>query len=318
MPFKTCGKCQAKSGPRVLYCKCGAPFIKTLKAFGHHITSKPKAVATVKNDANVVVNNNFMFQGNGSGFKFNPSDYHNSFGPLNLNPGTLFDDLYGKSDALTIIMSALKTYNDTDGAVRIHSLIIGSPSSGKTELLNRIELMVGKDQVFRTNSESMSKAGAENSILNFPGPLPPILIIEELEKTDPDNLRWLLSAIDTRQEIIKITAKEGVERRSVPFICIGTCNNLEKLQKMHSGSIASRFSNKVFVKDMDDSTLCKILIDNLHKIPNHDIRWAQAAIDLARELGEVSVRKCLAIMFCGREKLLTGEYAKILKSSSVN
>src|SRR4051812_41927722 len=107
MALKFCESCEARTGPRTLYCrKCGSPFEKTLRAFGH-VISKPQA--TAKSESSVVVNNNFTFQGRNTK-SISPSFYSDSCGEFNLNSNGAFEGLYGKDEAVSIIMSALDIY----------------------------------------------------------------------------------------------------------------------------------------------------------------------------------------------------------------
>jgi hypothetical protein len=176
-------------------------------------------------------------------------------------------------------------------------------------MVDAIENMVGTDQVFRFNCENASLAGIQDSILEHPGDLPPLMIAEEICKVkNPDDLLWMIAALDKRRELIKITARDGIRRRKIPFICIATCNNLEKLTKWHSGAVASRFSNKVFLDDMSDEIRAKILTESIKDLRNYDPAWIPKAIELGRKSGDMTMRTLESILVCGQEKLLTGEY----------
>jgi hypothetical protein len=309
VPFKICPQCGTQTGPRTLYCHfCQAPFEKTLKKFGHTV---PVNTNTVNVNVSVAPSGKVKAQ------TINPKVFSDSCGELNLEPHNLFDDLYGKSEAVSIVMSALSLYNMTNGRSRVSNLICGGPASGKSEILNRFEQMLGRENVLRVNSETSTKAGIENEILNYPGNLPPVLMLEEIEKTQSD-LSWLLGILDGRGELIKVTAKEGMQRRRVPFICIATCNSLKKLEQMHSGSIASRFSNKIFIKDIDSSTMYQILLNKLKQIPNYDPCWIEPAIECCRQTGEFSIRRAEAILLCGQERLMDGSYQATLRATSQN
>lgn len=316
MPFKLCPNqdCGEFCGVRSFHCpECGEPFPTTIKKAKGNVKIKVEG-----NRQSLVVNNNITVNPKGElKAAISPSFYADSCGQLNLDPGNLFDDLYGKEAAISITMSALNVYNTTGGSSRFNTLLIGSPAAGKTEVVNRIEKMVGEDNTLRFNSESASKAGMENEILNYPGDLPPLLIVEEIEKCHSDSLLWMLPTLDPlRQELIKVTSKEGMQRRKVPFICIGTSNDIDKLTKMHAGSIADRFPNKVFMRDMDDNTRRKILICKLQKLPYYNEAWIQPAIDYCREVGDMSMRKIEAVLLCGQDKLLTGEYQATLRAAT--
>jgi hypothetical protein len=308
MPLKTCRNCGIPNGPRAFYCgSCDEPFTATIAK--SRVASQPKtqlAYAVSQPRTSVAATPIPTLR---------PDAFSDKVGLLNLDPKGQFDDLYGKTDALSVIMASLAVYNQTQGRNRYHSLLVGGPSAGKSEIANRIQNVVGPDNVLRINSESASKAGMENEILGCPQ-LPPVLIVEEIEKIgDPQTLLWMLPALDTRQEIIKVTAKDGILRRKVPFVCIGTCNNLSKLERMHSGAIASRFTNKLFIPDMNDDMRYEILKTKIRILPNANEAWIPKAIDYCREIGDLSMRRIESVLMCGQDRLLTGEYQASLAAT---
>lgn len=310
---KFCPACDTHVGNATMYCSCGHQFLKGSGSAPHAVAALPPAITRSADPISVFIPRIVV------GPTVTPYSFADSFGPLNLNPGDLFDDLYGKQEALGVIMAALAVYNQTNGRNRYHSLFIGGPSAGKTEIANRLEEMLGTDNVLRINSESASKAGMENAILEYPMQLPPVLIIEEIEKIgDPNTLLWMLPALDERRKIIKVTAKDGILTKPVPFICIGTCNNFGKLERMHSGAIASRFTNRLYIPDMDDDMRYKILLGKINKLSHYSEAWIEPAIKFCRESGDMSMRRLESVLMCGQDKLLTGEYQNTLRATSRN
>lgn len=312
MPLKHCPKCNKSNGPRSFFCsRCQQPFEKTLAKAKHlyvPLAAPIPHIATQPRYQSVPICNTT----GPTSPTLKPNAFAGSLGTLNLDPGHEFDDLLGKTDALNILMASLAVYNQTKGRNRYHSVLVGGPSAGKSEIINRIVNVVGSDNVLRINSESASKAGMENEILSHPTELPAILAIEEIEKCNPDALLWLLSALDTRQEIIKVTARDGILRRKVPFVCVSTCNDLAKLERMHSGSIASRFTNKLHIPDMTDSMRREIFKLKIRAVPHSNEAWIDPAIDYCRSIGDLSMRKIESVLMCGQDRLLTGEYQRSL------
>lgn len=303
MPYKPCAKCDKLVGVRTLRCACGSEtFVRLAKPARNSVS---------------VVNNITVNPSIDQTKTVKPSFYADSCGTFNLDPGNAFDGLYGKDEPLSIILASLKAYNETRGESRYNCLAAGSVSAGKSELLNRIELMVGKENVFRFNGESASLAGVQNELLTYPGDIPSLLIAEEIDKCpNPDSLLWMLAALDTRRELIKISGREGIERRKVPFICLATCNSIEKLERWHSGAILSRFPNTFFIEDMTEEVMTLILTDKLKTLPYYDVAWIPPAIEFCRTIGNMQMRKIESVLMCGQEKLLTGEYqATLLKAS---
>jgi hypothetical protein len=310
MPLKTCNACSTGNGPNAHACKgCGTPFSKKGQTVHQMVASQPPAIVrSVERPAS-----------NHGVITIKPSFYENGDGAFNLNPNGAFDHLYGKDAALSLILSSLNAYNVTKGEIRPHCLAVGSPSSGKTTTLDAIERMVGKDNVFRFNAETASLAGVMNTILNWPddNPLPPLLIAEEICKVKhPDDLLWMVQALDKHATIEKITARE-TKKKVVPFLCIATCNNFNKLADWHSGAVASRFSSNTFyLDDMTDDIRRNILRETLKNIPNGNPAWIDKAIEFGHEVGKTTPRQLEGILVCGMEKLMTGEYqATYLKAS---
>src|SRR5207253_11168735 len=141
--------------------------------------------------------------------------------------------------------------------VRSHCLLWGRPACGKTEILLAIERMLGREAVVKLDATMTSKAGAENLILELDS-VPPILLIEELEKCDPANLPWLLGVLDQRGEIVK-TVFRNAFRKETKCLCLATANSLDLLERVHSGALASRFPNKIPCPRPSRAVLEKIL-----------------------------------------------------------
>lgn len=299
---KNCQKCNAVFEKRVnTYIPTGRPRGRPKKNTENLVLAAPRPEKTKATTEPV---------------KFNPSYFADSPGVFNLDPGSLFRDLYGKDAQIDLIMSALRTYNDTMGQDRLHTLLVGDPSGGKSEITKRIIHMVGQENVLAFDGHSATVAGISNEILEYPGNLPPLLVIQEIEKSKAD-LSWLLGVLDTAAELVKVTARDGIRRRRVPFLCLATCNSLEKLESMHSKSIADRFIQKVFVKPMDEKTLFEMMKQEVRKIPDFSYSWIPEAIRLGKKRGDMSVRAIKGILLSGRERLLDGSYEKILAETAI-
>lgn len=309
---KVCSACGHSCGPRNFFCTyCEEPFKKTIAKSKtiHSYVPLAAPVPHVATQPRTVVCNT-------AGPTLKPNAFADEGGILNLDPGSEFDDLYGKTDALSVVMASLRVFNQTGGRSRQHTLLIGSPAAGKSEILLRLSNVIGEENIMKINAESASKAGMENTILFYEGNLPPVLFLEEIEKTPhADSLLWTLPALDNRRKIIKVTAKDGIIPREVPFICIGTCNDIHKLNKFHSGSIASRFPNQLFIPDMDDNMRWNILKGKIKCLPNANDAWINPAIDYCRSVGNMSMRKIESVLMCGQDRLLTGEYQASLEAT---
>lgn len=309
MPNKVCQSCGHSCGPRNFFCPCcEKPFTKTLKKAKHSyipqmaLSTPPPAIAVSRMATPSSIP--------AVAFKCEAP------GILNLDPGNEFDDLYGKTDALNVVMSALAVYNQTNSRNRYHSLLIGSPAAGKSEIATRLMNVVGRENVLEVNAYDATKAGMEETILTYPGDLPPVLIYQELDKVkNEEAISWMLGALDTNQEIIRINKTDGLMRRKVPFISIATCNSLDKVKKFHGGAIADRFTNKLHVPDMTDDMRYAILTNKIKTLPNFNEKWVDKAIEYCHYVGDLSMRKLESVLMCGQDRLLTGEYQASLDAT---
>ena len=83
---------------------------------------------------------------------------------------------------------------------RNHCVLFGPPACGKSEILLAFKRLLGADAVMTFDATSTTEAGARRELRQLAN-IPPIPIVEEIEKTDERSLRWLLGVLDTRGEI---------------------------------------------------------------------------------------------------------------------
>ncbi len=163
-----------------------------------------------------------------------------------------------------------------------------------------------------------TKAGLETWILNQAEEnlLPEILVLEEIEKCDKDNL-MALGSIMASGYIMRTNARISRVRHEVRSLIWATCNDEEALRAFRRGFIFDRFANQLYCPLPDRDTLYQILLDKVKKIPGGNPLWADKALLLADELGELtgneasamSPRKVISYL-AGRDRLLTGEYQR--------
>src|SRR5204863_1375182 len=126
---------------------------------------------------------------------------------------------------IRLLLDTLGAAHTSDFLVRNHCLLWGRPACGKTEILLAVERMLGPEAVVKLDATMTSKAGAENLLLELEA-VPPVLLIEELEKCDAGNLPWLLGVLDQRGEVIKTNARIGTVRKEARCLCLATVNDL--------------------------------------------------------------------------------------------
>lgn len=225
-----------------------------------------------------------------------------------------FDHLYGLDAQIEILLAALKTAKDTNYAKRFHCVLYGKPGCGKSEILRGVKHMVGQEGVIELDGTQTTAAGAIN-ILMEAAVLPPLLIIEEIEKVPDAAFMWLLGALDGRAEIRKVN-NNGVRQRKMPFVCAATVNDLSLFKSRHEGAMASRFAHSIYCPRPSEEILRRILrreADSIQGNPD----WIEPAIRYCIDKENTTdPRRVIAVCLTGRDKLLSGEFQKNLIACS--
>lgn len=233
---------------------------------------------------------------------------------VNVHNGTgdHFSHLYNLDPQISIVKSAIEAFADSRED-RFHVVLHGKPACGKTEILRSFARWLGPESVLVFDATSTTKAGAERILLET-ATIPPVLVVEEIEKTDEQSLRWLLGVLDHRGEVRKITHRM-VANRSVQLLCLATVNDMGLFSRVMDGALASRFAHQVHCPRPSRETLEKILE---REILSHkgNPRWIKPALDWCLD-GEKTTdpRRVIAVCLSGKDKLLTREYQKALKAT---
>lgn len=224
-----------------------------------------------------------------------------------------FEHIYERDSQIEIIMSAIRAGIHTNFMNRFHCALIGAPACGKTDTLRGLKEALGEDSVLEYDATATTQAGAIKD-LDEREELPRILIVEEIEKTDENSLRWLLSVMDHRAEIRKVNFRTNIQKET-RMLTLATVNNYKLFKKLMSGALASRFVHHVWFPKPDRKVLQKILLREIAKA-NGKKAWIKPALDFAEDQNIYDPRKVTAICLCGADDLLRGTYQDKLLATS--
>lgn len=222
---------------------------------------------------------------------------------------TNFDHLYGLDSHIGRIKLALEVARMSQFANRYHVALIGPPGCGKSDICETLASVLGEDAVMKFDATATTAAGAIKQ-LDEAEILPRVLIVEEIEKVNPDALSFLLALMDMRGEIRKTTARSKIVK-DTKILVVATVNNHVLFEGMLAGALSSRFANKLWFHRPDEETIRRILTREIAKLDGDD-EWINPAIEYAREKNIDDPRMITALCLCGRDGWLDGSFYKML------
>lgn len=231
------------------------------------------------------------------------------------NWGEHFDHLYGLDSHIARIRRALEAGIMSNWNNRYHCALVGPPGCGKSDICRSIKRALGEDAVLEFDATATTAAGAMKELAEREI-LPRILLVEEIEKADEKAMSFLLSVLDLRSEIRKVTARTTIQRDTKLF-AIATVNDVPLFQKLQAGALESRFANKLWFKRPTREQLSMILTREVDKVDG-DPEWITPTLDYCDDAGITDPRTVTAICLCGREMLITGEYQKMLAETTTD
>lgn len=231
---------------------------------------------------------------------------------VNIERANYFDHLYGLDPQIDVLLAALDTAKQTKYKKRFHTILYGKPGCGKSEILRSVMNMAGPEGFIHFDGTQTTSAGAIATIMDA-AIVPPLLVIEEIEKVPDASFMWLLSALDGRAEIRKVTAR-GNSIRKCPFVCAATVNDLKLFESRHEGAMSSRFSHKLYCPRPGEEILRRILRREVESIGGK-AAWIEPAIRYCIDLEQnTDPRRAIAVCLTGKDGLLTGEFQASLKA----
>lgn len=232
-----------------------------------------------------------------------------------------FDHLYGLEPHIERVRRAIDAATQSQWQHRFHCALIGEPGCGKSDICQSIKAAIGEDSVLEFDATSTTMAGAQKE-LSERVELPRIILVEEIEKAPENSLTWLLSVLDIRANVKRVTAR-GKMASDAKMLAVATVNDVALFQRMMSGALASRFSNTIYFQRPSRDVLQKILVREVTKVSGN-MDWVDATLDyclgpVSKPLGAASItdpRMVIATCMCGRDALLDGSYQKMMKATA--
>jgi hypothetical protein len=229
-----------------------------------------------------------------------------------------FSHIYEREPQIRIVKSAIQAAIDSNYENRFHCVLFGPAACGKTEITRTFISMFGNEAVLEYDGTATTQAGALKDLKEREN-TPRLLVVEEIEKTGEDSLRWLLGLLDHRGEIRKTNARESFQRE-IKLLCIATVNDFDLFSKMMYGALASRFAHKVYCPRPNEAILTRIITREIGRLPNaddpefmaHAVQWIQPAIKFALDHKMNDPRQVTAICLSGQDALIDGSYQKML------
>ena len=225
-----------------------------------------------------------------------------------------FSHIFERDSQIAIVRSAIEAAQASGFRNRFHCVLYGPPACGKTEILQAFKRMLGPDCVLQLDATAMTQAGAIRILLES-ARIPPVLLIEEIEKVGEEMLRWLLGVLDHRGEIRKTNFNVGNVQREVKMLCLATANDIQSFELAMSGALASRFAHRLFCPRPSRTVLERILEREIGKASGRG-EWIKPALEYcARHERTDDPRRVVAVCLSGRDGLLTGEYQRHLQAT---
>lgn len=217
-----------------------------------------------------------------------------------------FNGLYGIDSQIKMVLTPIVACVESKGKRKAHTVLFGPAGCGKTTILDRLDGLLGTSNVLRLDAPCMTKSGLETLLLEMPN-IPPVIIIEEIEKCSENNLRTLLGIMDERSEICKTTVSGSVTRK-IDSLIFCTVNDVEKFNKYLDGALSSRFKNKIFLPRPTEKTI-KLILNRDIKENGGDVKWIDPAIEFSKELNITDPRIILSFLING-DRLLDNSFQK--------
>lgn len=241
---------------------------------------------------------------------------------------SVFDGIYERDAHIRLIHDSVLAYadsrrrnndNPTVEICRSHTLLKGKPAGCKTTLFERFKTWYESEgeieRVLFVDGPTMSKAGLENFLLEraADGTLPEIIVLEEIEKQDPNNLLTLISVMGSGH-VSKLNARIGHRREIANVLVWATCNDEKIIREFRNGVLWSRFAHKLHCVRPSKELMERILRDRVIQLGGNQA-WVDKVMEFAYEMvpqynGGIPIDDPREIkgLLDGKDRLLDGSY----------
>lgn len=233
---------------------------------------------------------------------------------LKVHGGKHLSHIYGRDHHIKVIQSVVRAATESKMENRFHTMLYGPPGCGKTDLLESICSGLGEQNKvwLKLDAPSTTMAGAQKLLLQTDF-IPPIWIIEEIEKVNENALTYLLSVLDKRSEVNKLNFRES-NTRKVKVLVLATANNKALFSQMLHGALDSRFCTQLYCPRPNREEIELILNREVDKVKGKKA-WIKPALEFCvDEQGWNDPRKIIPVCICGGDDLLSEKYQRSLRA----
>ena len=224
-----------------------------------------------------------------------------------------FDHLFGLDPHIRRIRKSLEAAINSDWKNRFHSVLVGPPGCGKSDIGRSVRAALGEDAVWELDATATTAAGIYKELSEMEI-LPRVILLEEIEKAPEAAMSVLLGILDMRGEIRKVTARADIQR-DTKCVAIATVNDYALFQKLQAGALSSRFTNVIHFKRPTRETLALILTREVGKVEGNP-EWITPTLDYCEAHDITDPRQVISICLCGADDLLDGSYQTMLDATS--
>lgn len=224
------------------------------------------------------------------------------------------DHLYGLEAQVARLMAKVRAFVRDDYESRVHAVLIGPPGCGKTDMVKTLMAAIGEECFVEFDRTATTGPGAIKE-LDEVEVLPRFMFLDEGEKTTDTASNFMLSLLDDRSEIRKVTARKKIQRQ-IKLMAIACVNDEDDWNKLCKGALASRFGKPIYFLPPDHAMLRKICEREIVKVRGGSDAWIEPCLKYCLAHGWDQPRDVIALLKEGAEGWLDNSFAKIMDATT--